>query len=121
MSAQAKDSYIFDIFEENESFIKAIAEKKNIFRQQIEISNTNSYIELSVIYMKEQDMLFATMKDITQKVSYEEQLNKVKLDTMAITDEVIKFIKKRITSCLLFHFWMELLELLVVLRQQVSL
>ena len=90
MSAQAKDSYIFDVFEDNESFITAISEKKNIFRKQIKISNTNSYIELSVIYMKEHDMLFATMKDITQRVSYDEQLNKVKLETMAITDEVIK-------------------------------
>ena len=35
-------------------------------------------------------MIFAIMKDITEKVSFDEQLNKVKLETMAITDEVIK-------------------------------
>ena len=86
----AKESYIFDCLDENESFLIAISEKRNMYRKQIKISNTNTYVELSINYMKDHDMIFAIMKDITEKVSFDEQLNKVKLETMAITDEVIK-------------------------------
>lgn len=89
-SAMAKESYIFDCLDENESFLIAISEKRNMYRKQIKISNTNTYVELSINYMEDHDMIFAIMKDITEKVSFDEQLNKVKLETMAITDEVIK-------------------------------
>ena len=34
--------------------------------------------------------MYAVMKDITQETKSEEQLNKVKLETLATTDEVIK-------------------------------
>ena len=34
--------------------------------------------------------MFAIMKDITDKVNYEERLKEVKLETIATTDEVIK-------------------------------
>lgn len=89
-SAMAKESYIFDCIDENESFLIAISEKRNMYRKQIKISNTNTYVELSINYMEDHDMIFAIMKDITEKVSFDEQLNKVKLETMAITDKVIK-------------------------------
>ena len=68
----------------------AISEKKSMYGKQMKIAKTGKYIELSINYMQDHDMIFAIMKDITEKVSYDEQLNKVKLETMAITDEVIK-------------------------------
>ena len=40
--------------------------------------------------MKEQNMIFATMKDITDEVNYNDKLNSVKLETIAMADEVIK-------------------------------
>ncbi len=89
-SFKAKEDCILDYLNENESFIAAITEKRNIYGKQIKISNTNSYIELSINYMKDHDMIFAIMKDITAKVNYDEELGKVKLETIAITDEVIK-------------------------------
>lgn len=89
-SARAKESYIFDCIDENEHFVMAISEKKSMYGKQMKIAKTGKYIELSINYMQDHDMIFAIMKDITEKVSYDEQLNKVKLETMAITDEVIK-------------------------------
>lgn len=86
----AKGSYIFDCIDENEHFVMAISEKKSMYGKQMKIAKTGKYIELSINYMQDHDMIFAIMKDITEKVSYDEQLNKVKLETMAITDEVIK-------------------------------
>ena len=35
-------------------------------------------------------MIFAIMKDITDKVNYNEKIKEVKLETIATTDEVIK-------------------------------
>ena len=40
--------------------------------------------------MKQHTMIFAIMKDITDKVNYNEKLKEVKLETIATTDEVIK-------------------------------
>lgn len=87
---KTKESNILEYLDENESFVIAITEKKNIYGKQIKISNTNLYVELSINYMKDHDMIFAIMKDITEKVNYDEELGKVKLETIAITDEVIK-------------------------------
>ena len=40
--------------------------------------------------MKDNKGTYAVMKDITQETKNEEQLGKVKLETLATTDEVIK-------------------------------
>lgn len=87
---KTKENNILEYLDENESFVIAITEKRNIYGKQIKISNTNLYVELSINYMKDHDMIFAIMKDITEKVNYDEELGKVKLETIAITDEVIK-------------------------------
>ncbi len=85
-----KETSILDCMDENIEFIEALTEKRNVFSKQIKISKTNLYIELSVNYMKEHNMIFAIMKDITDKVNYNEKIKEVKLETIATTDEVIK-------------------------------
>ena len=81
---------ILDCLEDNVDFIEALAKQKNISSKRIKIEKTNSYIELSINYMKDHNMIFAIMKDITDKVNYEDKLQEVKLETIAATDEVIK-------------------------------
>lgn len=85
-----KEDEIFNYLDEIQDFAQVLNEKKNIYRKQIKIEKTNSYIELSLSYMKKHNMMFAIMKDITEKVSYDAKLAEVKLETIAITDEVIK-------------------------------
>lgn len=85
-----KDTSILECIDENTDFIEALSEQRNVYSKQIKISKTNSYIELSISYMKSHNMIFAIMKDITEKVNYNEKLNEVKLETLATTDEVIK-------------------------------
>lgn len=89
-SIRLKEDYCFDYFEDVEDFVNAILEKKNIHRKQIEIKKTNTYVELSITHMKTHNMIFAIMKDITEEVRYDSELQKVKLETIATTDEVIK-------------------------------
>ena len=40
--------------------------------------------------MKKQNCLLVVMKDITERVSYDEKLTAVKIETLTTTDEVIK-------------------------------
>ena len=40
--------------------------------------------------MKRMNCVIQTVKDITEKVNYDNELNKVKLETLAMADEVIK-------------------------------
>ena len=54
------------------------------------LEKTGSYIELTIIVLKDHKGTYAVMKDITQETKSEEQLDKVKLETLATTDEVIK-------------------------------
>lgn len=85
-----KEDEIFNYLDEIQDFAQVLNEKKNIYRKQIKIEKTNSYIELSLSYMEKHNMMFAIMKDITEKVNYDAKLADVKLETIAITDEVIK-------------------------------
>ena len=75
---------------EDKRFATALTKCKNSHINQIKIDKTNSYIEVSITYIQEHDILFAIMKDITERVSYDEKLDKVKFETLAITDDVIK-------------------------------
>ena len=90
MSYYAKNESVFDYFDSNVEFITALTEKRNVYRKKFKISKTNSYVELSINYMKEQNMMFAIMKDITEEVNYNDKLDSVKLETIAMADEVIK-------------------------------
>ena len=41
-------------------------------------------------YLKEHDVLFGIMKDVSEGVNYDAEITKVKLETLKTTDEVIK-------------------------------
>ena len=54
------------------------------------IPATGKYIDLSVNYLKGQDVLFGIMKDVTAAVDYDNKIMKVKMETLTTTDNVIK-------------------------------
>ena len=85
-----KKTCILNCVEDSIDFIEALSEQKNIYSKQVKISKTNSYVELSITHMESHNMMFAILKDITDKVNYDEKLREVKLETIATTDEVIK-------------------------------
>jgi len=88
-SIKVKEDCALDYIEDKR-FASALTKYKNSHINQLKIEKTNSYIEVSITYVQEHGILFAIMKDITERVSYDEKLEKVKLDTLSITDEVIK-------------------------------
>lgn len=85
-----KNACVLDYINDSVDFVEALAKQKNVYSKQIKIEKTNCYVELSISYMKNHNMMFAIMKDITEAVNYDEKLKEVKLETVAATDEVIK-------------------------------
>lgn len=88
-SIKVKKDYVLDYIEDKR-FLSALTKFSNSHINQLKIDKTNSYVEVSITYLQDHGILFAIMKDITEQVSYDEKLDKVKLETLAITDEVIK-------------------------------
>ena len=71
-------------------FVIAQTSRRHVDNKELFIVETNKYINLSVNYLEGQNMLFGIMQDVTDKVSYEKEFNKVKMETLATTDAVIK-------------------------------
>lgn len=87
---RSKESNILDYIKDNEDFIEALTKDKNIYSKKIKIDTTNSYVELSIVHIEKQNVVFAIFKDITDKVCYNQKLNDMKYETITTTDEVIK-------------------------------
>lgn len=71
-------------------FVLALEDGKNIHNKIIKVDKTGKTIELSVILLEKQKVLFGVMKDITSETDYDEKLRAVKMETLSTTDEVIK-------------------------------
>ncbi len=84
-----KGKGIFHYFNPTD-FALAQNDGKNLYNKKVFLEKTGSYIELTIIVMKDKKGTYAVMKDITQETRSEQQLDKVKLETLATTDEVIK-------------------------------
>jgi len=70
-------------------FYTAYTEKRSVRDSRILIGTTQRYVELSVTYLAEQNILFGLMKDITDEVDYNHKLEKMTEDTLKTTDSVI--------------------------------
>lgn len=88
-SIKVKEDCALDYIEDKR-FATALTKYKNSHINQIKIDKTESYIEVSITYVQEHGITFAIMKDITERVGYNDKLDKVKYETLAITDDVIK-------------------------------
>ena len=70
-------------------FYNAYTLKRRIENPCLHLVATNRYVSLTVSLLSEQNVLFGLMKDISEKVNYEKELDKVKMDTLTTTDELI--------------------------------
>ncbi len=71
-------------------FVLAQEDGKDVRNKRVKIEKTGKTIELTVILLKKQKVLYGVMKDITEEADYDEKLNAVKMETLSTTDEVIK-------------------------------
>lgn len=72
------------------NFVIAHSEQKNQSFQKLFVAKTSSYINQTISILKDRQMMFSVLTDITEEVKYNERLSKVKHDTLEVTDEVVK-------------------------------
>ena len=70
-------------------FYNAYSKKQRVENPQLHIQATNRYLSLTVSLLSEQNLLFGLMKDISDMVNYDKKLEKVRMDTVATTDDLI--------------------------------
>lgn len=70
-------------------FYNAYNKKQKVENRCLHIGTTDRYVSLSVALLSEQNVLFGLMKDISEEVNYDKKLDKIKLDTISTTDEII--------------------------------
>ena len=71
-------------------FIIAYNEKRNVKVEKMFVPATGKYVDVLITYLKEQNMLFGIFIDVSNQVNYDNEINKVKMETLKTTDEVIK-------------------------------
>lgn len=71
-------------------FMIAYNEKRQVTVEKMYVPSSDKYIDLSITYLQDQNVLFAIMKDVSEGVNYDLEINKVKMETLKTTDEVIK-------------------------------
>lgn len=71
-------------------FIIAYNEKRNVMVDKMFVPSTGKYVDMAITYLKDQNMLFGILMDVSNQVNYDMEINKVKMETLKTTDEVIK-------------------------------
>ena len=85
-----KAASIIELTGNDPDIIEALTEKRNLKLEELLLPATGSYVEFSLNHIKDHNMIFATMKDITDEVHYNEKLDKLTDETIAAADAVIK-------------------------------
>lgn len=85
-----KEDVIFNYLDNADDFVDCITEEKNLYDRELKIEKTNKYVELSITNIQNHNLLFATMKDITEKVNYNKELEVLREKAAKIADDVIK-------------------------------
>ncbi len=81
--------YIFDCFDPTAAF-KAADSGKPVHVDKLKIDKTGKYVDVMIVPLEKEKALLVVLTDITEKVNYDEELSKVKRDTLAVTDTVIE-------------------------------
>ena len=85
----AKGSYAYDCFDVSE-FALARQTEKNITQKRIYIDKTKKYADSTIVLLTDHKIMFAFLRDVTEKVENDKKLNDVKRETIETTDAVIK-------------------------------
>lgn len=84
-----KGENAFDWFNPTE-FIVAAQSGNQVHTAELQIDKTGKYVELSVTALKDHNVYFGIMKDISSEVENDNQLRALTEKTLETTDEVIK-------------------------------
>lgn len=88
-NVKAGHSTIFECFSDIDPLVNAIDNNSSISNQIIYINDNKKYLDYSLTLMPEQNLFLMVIKDVTEKTNYDKQLEKIRSDTLAVTDDVI--------------------------------
>lgn len=89
MIGMTSPDYIFDCFDPTAAF-KAADSGMPVHVDKLKIDKTGKYVDVMIVPLIKEKSLLVVLTDITEKVNYDEELGKVKRDTLAVTDTVIE-------------------------------
>ena len=78
-----------DFFNPTE-FLIAQNSGRQYVRKKVYVAETKRHLEMSISILKGNHALFGILKDITDEVHYNEKFGKMRMETLATTDDVIK-------------------------------
>lgn len=81
--------YIFDCFDPTAVF-KAADSGKPASVAKLRLDRTGKYVDVNIVPLAKEKALLVVLTDVTDKVNYDEELEKVKRGTLAVTDTVIE-------------------------------
>lgn len=87
--SDAKGTFAYDSFDVSE-FVLAQSEGKNLAQKRIFVEKTKKYADTTIVILSEHKIMFAFLRDVTDRVEYDKQLDEVKRETIETTDAVIK-------------------------------
>ena len=71
-------------------FYMAWENNRNAEVRQMFVPKNTKYVDISINVLRDHNIMYASIIDVTDKVSYDKQLDAVKDETIATTDAVIK-------------------------------
>lgn len=72
------------------AFEEALVRHEDVLGRKIYLFRYEKYVEQSVIYVKDHDIIFAILRDLTDSERQNESLKKMKLETVQTADNVIE-------------------------------
>lgn len=81
--------YIGDLTDAS-AFEEAVVRRENILDRKVYLFRYEKYVEQSVIYVKEHNIIFALIRDLTEEKKQNDSLKKVKIETIRTADNVIE-------------------------------
>ena len=84
-----KGKYVGELTESS-MYEEAIIRKQNILDRKVYLFRNDKYVEHSVIYVQEHNLVFGIYKDLTAEHRQSDNLKRVKIDTVETADRVIE-------------------------------
>ena len=84
----ASPEYIFDCFDPTAVF-KALESGRGMTALKQKLEKTGKYADVNIVPLKNEKSLLIVLTDVTDKVNYDAELDKVKADTLNVTTTVI--------------------------------
>ena len=61
-------------------FMIAYNEKRNVMVEKMFVPSTGKYVDMAITYLKDQNMLFGILMDVSEQVNYDNEINKVNIE-----------------------------------------